>query len=56
MRQVDCPCGTTLTGTDDRDLDRIAHEHVSQHHPNDEISDEFIANHIAQNARDSAST
>jgi hypothetical protein len=28
---------------------------VAEHHPDDGISDEFIANHIAQNARDSAS-
>jgi predicted small metal-binding protein len=55
MRQVDCPCGRTLTGTDDTELDRLAHEHVAEHHPNDGISDEFIANHIAQNAKDSIS-
>jgi predicted small metal-binding protein len=56
MRQVDCPCGRTLTGADDAELDRLAHEHVAEHHPDDGISDEFIANHIAQNAKDSAST
>jgi len=29
---------------------------VAEHHPNDGISDEFIANHIAQNAKESVST
>jgi predicted small metal-binding protein len=46
----------TLNGSDDAELDRLAHEHVEQHHPNDGISDEFIADHIANNARDSVSS
>lgn len=53
MRQVDCLCGLTLNGSDDAELDQRAHEHVEQHHQNDGISDEFIADHIAKNARDS---
>jgi predicted small metal-binding protein len=56
MRQVDCPCGRTLTGADDADLDRLAHDHVAKDHPNDGITDEFIANHIAQNAKDAVAT
>jgi predicted small metal-binding protein len=56
MRQVDCLCGLTLSGADDRELDRLAHEHVEQHHPDDGISDQFIADHIAQNAKDSTPT
>ncbi len=56
MRQVDCLCGLRLTGNDDADLDRLAHEHVAEHHPNDGIGDEFIANHIAQNAKDAVTT
>jgi predicted small metal-binding protein len=56
MRQVDCPCGRTLTGADDAELNRIAHEHAAQDHPDEGISDEFLANHIAQNARDAVST
>jgi predicted small metal-binding protein len=55
MRQVDCLCGLTLSGADDAELDRLAHEHVAEHHPNDGIGDDFIAQHIADNARDSAS-
>jgi predicted small metal-binding protein len=55
MRQVDCLCGLTLNGTDDGELDRLAHEHVQEHHPKDGISDEFIADHIARNAKDSES-
>jgi predicted small metal-binding protein len=53
---VDCLCGLTLSGTDDGELDRLAHGHVDEHHPDDGISDEFIANHIAQNAKDSVRT
>jgi hypothetical protein len=56
MRQVDCPCGRTLTGEDDAALDRLAHDHVAEHHPDDGISDEFIADHIARNAREAVST
>src|SRR5438309_5849727 len=37
MRQVDCLCGLTLSGADDAELDRLAHEHVAEHHPNDGI-------------------
>jgi predicted small metal-binding protein len=51
MRQVECLCGLELRGTDDGELDRLAHDHVAEHHPNDGISDEFIA----KNAKDSAS-
>jgi hypothetical protein len=56
MREVDCPCGITLTGADDQDLNRLAHEHVDQDHIGEGISDEFISNHIAQNARDAVAS
>jgi hypothetical protein len=29
---------------------------VAEHHPNDGIGDDFIAKHIADNAKESAST
>jgi predicted small metal-binding protein len=56
VRQVDCVCGLTLSGADDAELDRLAHEHVTEHHPNDGIGDDFIAKHIADNAKESASS
>jgi hypothetical protein len=52
----DVHAGPTLSGTDDAELDRLAHEHVAEHHPDDGIGDEFIAKHNADNAKDSAST
>ena len=56
MRQVNYLCGLTLNGRVDAELDQLAHEHVEQHHPNDGISDDLIADHIAKNARNSVSS
>lgn len=53
-RVVDCPCGISLSGSDDADLFRRGREHADAHHPNDGIGDDFIRGHIAQNARDAA--
>jgi predicted small metal-binding protein len=52
MRDLQCPCGTTLTGADDEELLRLGREHADSHHPNDGISDDFIRNHIATGAVD----
>ena len=53
-RVVDCPCGISLSGSDDEELFRRGREHADAHHPNDGITDEFIRGHIAQNARHAA--
>jgi hypothetical protein len=54
MREMQCPCGITLTGADDAELVRLGREHADEHHPNDNISDEFIREHVASNAHDVA--
>lgn len=51
-RELDCPCGLTLTGSDDEDLFRGGRAHADEHHPNDGITDEFIREHVRANARD----
>ena len=51
-RALDCPCGLTLTGTDDDDLFREGRAHADEHHANDGITDEFIREHVRANARD----
>ena len=51
-RLLDCPCGLTLTGTDDEDLFRKGRAHADEHHPNDGITDDFIREHVRTNARD----
>ena len=52
MRAVDCPCGLTLTGADDKELLVLARAHADEHHPEQNIADEFIGGHIRDNARD----
>jgi predicted small metal-binding protein len=54
MREVECPCGLTLTGADDDELFLRGREHADDHHADDGIPDEFILGHIAANARDAA--
>jgi hypothetical protein len=52
---LDCPCGITLTGADDDELFRLGREHADTHHPDDGITDDFIRDHVAANARAAAS-
>ena len=54
MREMQCPCGITLTGTDDTELVRLGREHADEHHPDDNISDDFIREHVANTAHDVA--
>jgi hypothetical protein len=51
-RSVQCPCGITLTGSDDEELFRLGRQHADEHHPDDNITDEFIREHVQKNARD----
>ena len=51
-RALDCPCGLTLTGTDDEELFGKGRAHADEHHANDGITDEFIREHVRANARD----
>jgi predicted small metal-binding protein len=54
MREVDCPCGLTLTGADDDELFRRGREHADEHHADDGITDDFIRGHVRANAHDAA--
>jgi hypothetical protein len=55
MREMDCPCGLTLTGTDDDDLFRLGRAHADEHHASDSIPDDFIRQQVAANAREASS-
>jgi predicted small metal-binding protein len=52
MRALDCPCGIQLTGADDDELYRLGRRHADEHHPDDNISDEFVREQVRANARD----
>jgi hypothetical protein len=52
MREVPCPCGITLTGTDDDELFRLGRAHADEHHADDGITDEYIRQHVRDNGRD----
>ena len=54
MREVDCPCGLTLTGADNDELIRRGREHADKDHAGDSITDDFIRDHVTANARDAA--
>jgi uncharacterized protein YndB with AHSA1/START domain len=51
-RTLQCPCGITLTGSDDEELFRLGRQHADEHHPGDNITDEFIREQVQKNARD----
>jgi hypothetical protein len=53
MRAIDCPCGHRLEGADDDELFRLAREHVEQHHPDMERSDDELRARISADAYDS---
>ena len=51
-RIVDCPCGRQLRAEDDQGLFRAAREHIAQHHPQMERTDEEVWAIIRERARD----
>ena len=53
-RELQCPCGITLTGAGDDELFRLGRQHADEHHANENIPDDFIREHIRNNARDVA--
>lgn len=53
-RDLDCPCGITLSGPDDNDLFASGRQHADTHHRDDGMTDDFIRAHVARNARDGA--
>ena len=52
MRAIDCPCGHHLEGADDEELVRLARQHVEEHHPDMERSDEQLRARVAADAYD----
>jgi predicted small metal-binding protein len=56
MRAIDCPCGDHLEGADDEDLVRMARQHIEEHHPDMDRSEEQLRNRIAAGAYDVVST
>jgi hypothetical protein len=52
MRNLDCPCGLTLTAEDDEGLFVAGRRHADEHHPDQNIPDDFIEGHVHDNALD----
>jgi predicted small metal-binding protein len=52
MRAIECPCGHHLEGADDEELVRLARQHVEEHHPDMERSDEQLRARVAADAYD----
>lgn len=50
MRAIDCPCGHQLQAADDEELFRRCREHIAEHHPEMQRSDEQIRHRVAANA------
>ena len=51
-RIIECPCGHQLRGADDEELFRLARQHVVEHHPEMQRSDDELHQLIGQRARD----
>jgi len=51
-RILECPCGITLSGADDDELFRLGRRHADEHHADDNITDEFVREHVRASARD----
>jgi predicted small metal-binding protein len=52
MRAIDCPCGHRLTGADDEELFKAARQHVEEHHPDMQRTDEELRARVAADAYD----
>jgi predicted small metal-binding protein len=52
MRAIDCPCGHHLEAATDEELFRLAREHLEQHHPEMERSDDQIRERVTADAYD----
>jgi hypothetical protein len=51
-RLIDCPCGHQLIGANDEELFALARQHVTEHHPGMQRSDEELRQLIRDRARD----
>ena len=52
MRAIDCPCGHRLEGADDKELFRLAREHVDRDHPEMQRTDDELREPVAKDAYD----
>ena len=52
MRQLTCDCGATLSAETDEQLQREVVDHVSESHPDMQLSDEDVEGLVAQKAED----
>jgi hypothetical protein len=52
MRAIECPCGHHLEGADDKELFRLAREHVDRDHPEMQRTDEELRERVAADAYD----
>jgi predicted small metal-binding protein len=50
-RIVNCPCGHVLTGKDDEELFALAKQHVREHHPDSNRSEDGIRQLVTQMAQ-----
>jgi predicted small metal-binding protein len=50
MRAIDCPCGHQLQATDDEELFQRCRQHVAEHHPDMQRTDEQIRQRVAADA------
>lgn len=46
MRAIDCPCGHHLEAADDGELLRLCREHIAEHHPDMQRTDEQIRERV----------
>ena len=51
-RVIECPCGHQLRGRDDEELFRLARQHVTEHHPDMQRTDDELRHLIGTRARD----
>jgi hypothetical protein len=51
-RVIDCPCGHQLIGANDQELFGLARQHVTEHHPGMQRTDEELQQLIREGARD----
>lgn len=52
MRAIECPCGHHLEAENDEELVGLARQHVEEHHPDMDRSDEQLRARIAADAYD----
>ena len=50
MRAIDCPCGHQLQADDDEQLFQRCRQHIAEHHPDMQRTDEQIRQRVAADA------